>query len=106
MNLILKSSNQGVETLFQSADTALNEEVYPQLHAVVDEFFKNCRKEIEHIRGDLMKGIEDHRLDEDSKNAILAHFEQMACEAANLGKDCQTLDQNAEALFRRGEVMA
>jgi hypothetical protein len=106
LNLILKSSNQGVKTLFQSADTALNQKVYPDLHATVDKFFKDFREKIEHIRGDLMKGIEDHRLDEDSKNAILAHFEQMACEAANLGKDCQTLDQNAEALFRRGEVMA
>lgn len=113
LNRIFESSNQGVKTLFDSAQSALNKDVYPQLHAGVDEFFKIFREKIEHIRGDLMKSIQDHRLSEGQKKEILVHSTQMAKETSNLEKDCKTLDERAKSLFRqesvsmvRGEVKA
>lgn len=110
---IFQSSDQGLETLFNSAHSALDQNVYSQMQAGVDEFFKTFRQKIEHIRGDLMKSIQDHRLNEDQKKEILADSTQMAKAASGLGKDCEALDERADSLYRqervvmvRGEVMA
>ena len=113
LNLINNSSQKGVKNLFESAQVALDQEVYPQLHSGVEDFFKVFREKIEHIRGDLMSGIEKHRLDEAQKKNILNHSTQMARETFSLMKDCTALNDSAEMLRReegvsvvRAEVLA
>lgn len=106
LDKIFRSSNQGLKVLFDSAQFSLDQEIYPQLQIGADEFFKIFREKIEHIRGDLMSGIEKHRLDESEKREILEYSTRLAIEASDLGKDCQTLDEKAEDLFRQeGEVV-
>lgn len=104
LNLINKSSQQGVQTLFNSAQAALEQDVYPQLHTGVDAFFKAFRTKIEHIRGDLMSGVEKHRLDEAQKKVILNDSTQMAREASRLGEDCGVLDAKAKTLLHQEGV--
>lgn len=106
LNLISKSSLQGVKNLFESAQTALDQEVYPQLHSGIEDFFKVFRKKIEYIRGDLMSGIEKHRLDEVQKKGILNESTQMARETSSLVKDCTALNDSAEILRRAEGVSA
>lgn len=113
LNLIRESSQQGVNNLFESAQVALDNDVYPQLHIGVEDFFKVFRKKIEHIRADLMIGVEKHRLDEVQKKNILNHSTQMARETFSLVKDCAALNDSAEMLRReegasvvRAEVLA
>lgn len=101
LNRIFNSSNEGLKKLFSSAQNALDKEVYPQLHAGVDDFFKEFREKIEHIRGDLISGVEKHRLDEDEKKRILDISSQMAREANDLEKDCKALHESAESLFKK-----
>ncbi len=100
INRIGASSNEGVKTLFDSADTALSSEIYPQLQHGVDEFFGAFREKVEHVRGDLMTGIKRHELDQNQKAAILEDSKQMAGEASDLGKDCAALNDSAEMLRR------
>lgn len=111
--LIKKSSQQAVKNLFESAQVALDKDVYPPLQGGVEDFFKVFREKIEHIRGDLMSGIEKHRLDEAQKKNILNHSTQMARETSSLVKDCTALNDSAEMLRReegvsvvRAEVLA
>ncbi|WP_260675373.1 dynamin family protein [Comamonas aquatica] len=113
LTLIEKSSQQAVKNLFESAHIALDQDVYPQLHNGLEDFFKLFREKIEHIRGDLMSGIEKHRLDEAQKKIILSDFTQMARETSSLVKDCTALNDSAELLRReegasvvRAEVLA
>lgn len=107
------STNEGIETLFSSAHSALNNEIYPQLQKGVEEFFSAFREKVEHVRGDLMAGIQKHSLDQAKKAEILADSVQMAREASGLEEDCTALNDSAEALRRvegvsvaRGEVLA
>lgn len=106
LNRLFKSSNQGLKTLFDSAQTALNQEVYPQLHEGVDEFFKIFREKIENIQGDLMRSIDSHKESEAKKKQLLTDFSQLAKEAVGLEKDSQALDEDAESLFRQESVVA
>lgn len=106
LNLIRESSQKGLKTLFDSAQTALDQDVYPQLQGGVEDFFKVFREKIEHIRGDLMSGIEKHRLDEVQKKNILNHSTQMARETSSLVKDCTALNISAEMLRREEGVSA
>lgn len=104
--LIEKSSHQAVKNLFESAHIVLDQDVYPQLHNGLEDFFKLFREKIEHIRGDLMSGIEKHRLDEAQKKIILSDFTQMARETSSLVKDCTALNDSAELLRREEGVSA
>lgn len=94
------SSTAGVETLFASADAALDQEIYPQLHQGVETFFGVFRDKIEHVRGDLLSGIQRQNLAHEKKAAILESSAQLAREATGLEKDCETLNDSAEALHR------
>lgn len=107
------SSQESVQNLFRVAHSALNDEIYPQLHQGVEEFFRAFREKIEHIRGDLMSGLQKHSLDQEKKASILEESTKMAREASGLEKDCAALNDSTETLRRdegvsvaRGEVLA
>lgn len=109
---IAASSNEGVNILFASANTALDNEIYPQLQQGVDEFFGAFRAKIENVRGDLMSGIQKHSLDQAQKTAILKDSAEMVREASGIEIDCTALNDSAETLRReegvslaRGEVL-
>lgn len=100
LNKIAKSSKEGVETLFSSAHSALDGEIYPQLQSGVEAFFGAFREKVEHVRGDLMAGIQKHDLDRARKAEILKDSETLAREASGLEQDCATLNDKAETLRR------
>ncbi len=109
---IAASSNEGVNILFASANTALDNEIYPQLQQGVDEFFGAFRAKVENVRGDLMSGIQKHSLDQAKKTAILKDSAEMVREASDIEIDCTALNDSAETLRReegvslaRGEVL-
>ncbi len=109
---IAASSNEGVNILFASANTALDNEIYPQLQQGVDEFFGAFRAKVENVRGDLMSGIQKHSLDQAQKTAILKDSAEMVREASSIEIDCTALNDSAETLRReegvslaRGEVL-
>lgn len=103
LNKISKSSSINIEKLFASAEAALGDDIYPRLQEGVDEFFGMFREKVERIRGDLMSGVEKHRLDQASKAAILKDSKLMAREASDLEKDCAALRDKAEVLrFEKG----
>ncbi|WP_341645300.1 dynamin family protein [Thauera sp. SDU_THAU2] len=97
-------SNKGIESIFSSACSALNNEIYPQLQQGVEEFFCAFREKVEHVRGDLMGGIQKHSLDQARKAEVLKDFTQMAQEASGLEADCGTLNDSAEVLRREEGV--
>lgn len=110
---INKSSQESVQNLFRAAHSALDDEIYPQLHQGVEEFFRTFREKIEYIRGDLMSGLQKHSLDQEKKATILEESTKMAQEVSWLEKDCATLNDSTETLRReegvsmaRGEVLA
>ena len=110
---INNSSQESVKTLFKAAHSALDDEIYPQLHQGVEDFFGAFREKIEYIRGDLMSGLQKHSLDQDKKASILEKSTKMAREASGLEKDCAALNDSTENLRRdegvsvaRGEVFA
>ena len=103
---ISKSSAKGIQTLFEAANSALDNEIHPQLQQGVDEFFGVFREKIEHIRGDLLNGLEKHNLDRGEKAAMLEDSTQLAREASDLGKDCMTLNESTETLRREEGVSA
>lgn len=100
INKIAKSSHEGTKSLFSSTYSALNNEIYPQLQQQVEMFFGAFREKVEHVRGDLMAGIQKHTLDQARKAEILAESAQMAGEASDLEKDCTALNDSAEILRR------
>ena len=107
------SSQESVQNLFRAAHSALDDEIYPQLHQGVEEFFRTFREKIEYIRGDLMSGLQKHSLDQEKKAFILEESTKMAREASGLEKDCAALNDSTETLRRdegvsaaRGEVLA
>ena len=107
------SCQASVQNLFKAAHSALDEVIYPQLHQGVEEFFRAFRGKIEHIRGDLMSGLQKHSLDQEKKASFLEESTKMAREASGLEKDCAALNQSTETLRRsegvsvaRGEVLA
>ena len=109
---IAASSNEGVNIIFASANTALDNEIYPQLQQGVDEFFGAFRAKVENVRGDLMSGIQKHSLDQAKKTAILKDSAEMVREASGIEIDCTALNDSAETLRReegvslaRGEVL-
>lgn len=113
LNKIAASSNNGVKTLFASANTVLDNDIYPQLQRGADEFFGAFRAKVEHVRGDLMSGIQKHKLDQTKKTAILKDSTDMAREASGIETDCTVLNDSAETLRReegvvlvRGQVLA
>ena len=101
---IAESSNNGVKTLFASANLVLDSDIYPQLHGGVDEFFGAFRAKVEHVRGDLMSGIQKHSLDKAQKASILEDSTQMEREASGLKIDCTALNDSAETLRREEGV--
>lgn len=110
---IAVSCDDGVKNLFTSANEALDSDIYPQLQQGVDDFFSAFREKVEHIRGDLMSGIQKHSLDQAQKAVILEESTKMAREASELETDCAALNASAETLRReegvttvRGEVLA
>lgn len=113
LHKIAASSDEGVKILFHSANSVLDNEIYPKLQQGVENFFGVFREKIEHIRGDLMSGIQKHSLDQEKKSAILEYSTKMAREASALEKDCTALNDSAEELRRKegvsvvkGEVVA
>lgn len=113
LHKIAASSDEGVKILFHSANFVLDNEIYPKLQQGVENFFGVFREKIEHIRGDLMSGIQKHSLDQEKKSEILEYSTKMAREASALEKDCTALNDSAEELRRKegvfvvkGEVVA
>lgn len=110
---ISKSSREGIDILFTEAHGILDEKIYPQLNQNVEKTFGAFREKIEHVRGDLISGIQKHHRDQKQKAAILENSNQLKHEASGLEKDCTALNDSAETLrreegisFARGEVMA
>jgi signal recognition particle receptor subunit beta len=91
-------SEKSIDTIFNSANYALKYGIYPQLQKQVEAFFCAFTEKIEHMRGDLMAGVQKHNLDQATKVAILEDSTQMAREASALEKDATVLNDLAESL--------
>lgn len=99
IDVVRKSTVKAVGSLFSAAEEIMNKEVRPQLEAGMDDFFSVFKEKIEHVRGDLIKGIEIHKESQEEQNRILEQSKCMASEVKNLLGDSEALDDEAEALL-------
>lgn len=95
---IYDSANNAVQQLLTSARDVLTNDIYPQLHRSVAEYFETFRQKIEHLRGDLLSGIERNSLDKSEKDQLLSMAGQLTTEASNLEDDATTLNDAIESM--------
>lgn len=113
LHKISASSENGVEIIFKSAKNSLEKIIYPELQTSVDYYFVAFRQKIEHVRGDLMEGMQRHKLDQAQKDEIIKTSEALLREASGIEVDCNALNVSADTLRReqkttttKGEVLA
>lgn len=96
---IERSTRKGIAVLKESADEVMQQEVQPQLEAVIEEFFDVFRQKVEHVRGDLMQNLQLlESQDKAQQQAMLNNAQRMGRQAEGIQKDCANLETALAAL--------
>lgn len=96
---IERSTRKGIAVLKESADEVMQQEVQPQLEAVIEEFFDVFRQKVEHVRGDLMQNLQLlESQDKAQQQAMLNNALRMSRQAEGIQKDCANLETALAAL--------
>lgn len=88
---IRQAIDHDIETVFTGLKLSLNDSISKPLHAGIDHFFRDLKKIVEHIRGDLLQGLHDIGRSKEEK-------EQLARQLAALKKNIPAIQQDARGL--------
>lgn len=104
IEVIRKSTEAAMGSLFDAAEEVMEKQVRPQLEAGMGEFFSVFKEKIEHVRGDLIKGIENHKESQDVQSRILLQSKSMASKIMHLFEDSEELDDETSALLMQEDM--
>jgi len=90
---IRKSVDEDINLVFDGLDEALAEKIRQPLEKGIDEFFRQFRDTVEHIRGDLLQGLQDVGRTRDEQEELLRHL-------ADLKRNVPAIQQDSSGLKR------
>ena len=100
---INNSIKHNSDLIFLAASDVLKKNIEPHLNKGVGEFFNVFREKVEHVRGDLMMGIQAMGQEQSQQKSLLMNLQQMMKKAVLSQTDSETLNASAEQLRKQAE---
>lgn len=100
---INNSIKHNSDVIFLAASDVLKKNIEPHLNKGVGEFFNVFREKVEHVRGDLMMGIQAMGQEQSQQKSLLMNLQQMMKKALLSQTDSEILNASAEQLRKQAE---
>jgi len=93
---IRESINEDINAVFDGLDDALAEKIRAPLQKGIDEFFRQFKETVEHIRGDLLQGLQDVNRTRDEQEELLLRLGELKRNIPGIQEDSSGLKQDVD----------